>query len=66
MSLGWLWALKLLDIQDLQLWQVASYFQMCWVFSQSPGEKLGQELALDACAIGMLRNKGILVELIPS
>lgn len=31
-----------------------------------PGKRLGQELVLDACAMEMLGNKEILVELIPS
>lgn len=39
---------------------------MCWISCQGPGERLGQELALDACATEMLGNKGILVELLSS
>lgn len=39
---------------------------MHWISSQGPGERLAQELVLETCAVGMLGNKGILVQLIPS
>lgn len=55
-GLGWPWTLSLLALQDLQLWQVASCFQMCWISSQGLQERLGQEMALNACAMEMLGN----------